>query len=342
MASVDKLKVGDTTYDVSLNADGTLSGYVSNDNISPSAWIEADSISAEDINSSIFSKLTGMVRNIRWLHIKLGTEDFSSVGDTITEALDYLQTELSNKAPIHHTHTVSTLPVTNDTYANSTTLIPSSAAVYSLYTTMGDLSSEITELEEKISLIGTIWIYEEDGTFEVPVTGTYQVEMHGGGGGAIAQAVPGAEIALLGGGGSGEVYTVKLSKNKVIDVKIGAGGKSMINYSENTTTAPTGGQTTFGDLSINGGGGAVGKFKDKTDNDRSYHNEGSVGTNSGSIASSGSSTKAYSQSNTTAKGGDGNISNAAQTYGDGGSASYNEGIRVDDGKPGAVIITFMG
>ena len=342
MSSIDKVKVGDTTYDVSPSASGTLDGYTSNDNGTPPAWDEVSAISSGDTNSSIFGKLTSMVKNVRWLYGKLGTSDFSVSGDTVTGALSSLQGELSDKSPASHTHTVSDLPVTNDTQANATTLIPSSAAVYSLYTTMGDLSSEITELEEKISLIGTIWIYEEDGTFEVPVTGTYQVEMHGGGGGAIAQAVPGAEIALLGGGGSGEVYTVKLSKNKVIDVKIGAGGKSMINYSENTTTAPTGGQTTFGDLSINGGGGAVGKFKDKTDNDNFYHNEGSVGTNSGSLASSGSSTKAYSQSNTTAKGGDGNISNAAQTYGDGGSASYNKGIRVDDGKPGAVIITFIG
>ena len=35
MASIDKVKVGDTTYDVSLGAAGTLSGYTSSDNVTP-------------------------------------------------------------------------------------------------------------------------------------------------------------------------------------------------------------------------------------------------------------------------------------------------------------------
>ena len=35
MASIDKVKVGDTTYDVSPSATGTLNGYTSNDNGTP-------------------------------------------------------------------------------------------------------------------------------------------------------------------------------------------------------------------------------------------------------------------------------------------------------------------
>ena len=35
MSSIDKVKVGDTTYDVSLGAAGTLSGYTSSDNVTP-------------------------------------------------------------------------------------------------------------------------------------------------------------------------------------------------------------------------------------------------------------------------------------------------------------------
>ena len=31
--------------------------------------------------------------------------------------------------------------------------------------------------------VGTTWLYENNGTFEVPADGIYQVEMHGGGGG---------------------------------------------------------------------------------------------------------------------------------------------------------------
>ena len=35
MASIDKVKVGETTYDVSPSKDGTLNGYTSNDNGTP-------------------------------------------------------------------------------------------------------------------------------------------------------------------------------------------------------------------------------------------------------------------------------------------------------------------
>ena len=35
MSSIDKVKVGDTTYDVSPSASGTLNGYASNDNGTP-------------------------------------------------------------------------------------------------------------------------------------------------------------------------------------------------------------------------------------------------------------------------------------------------------------------
>ena len=152
MSSIDKVKVGDTTYDVSPSKDGTLNGYTSNDNGTPPAWDEVSTISSGDTNSSIFGKLTSMVKNVRWLYSKLGTSDFSVSGDTVTGALGSLQGELGNKSPVSHTHTVSDLPVTNDAQANATTLIPSSAAVYSLRTLMNELSTEIAELEELTSI----------------------------------------------------------------------------------------------------------------------------------------------------------------------------------------------
>ena len=150
MASIDKVKVGETTYDVSPSKDGTLNnGYSSGDSASPSEWSTVDSITSTDTNSSIFNKITTMVKNVRWLYTKLGTTDISSIGDgTVTGGLSSIYGDLSDKAKLPHTHTVSDLPVTNDTQVNATTLIPSSAAVYSLYTTMSDLSTEIAELEE--------------------------------------------------------------------------------------------------------------------------------------------------------------------------------------------------
>ena len=154
MASIDKVKVGETTYDVSPSKDGTLNnGYSSGDSVSPSEWSTVDSIASTDTNSSIFNKITTMVKNVRWLYTKLGTTDISSIGDgTVTGGLSSLYGDLSDKAELPHTHVVGDLPVTNDTQANSTTLIPSSAAIYSLYTTMSDLSTEISKLEELTSI----------------------------------------------------------------------------------------------------------------------------------------------------------------------------------------------
>ena len=90
-----------------------------------------------------------MVKNVRWLYNKLGNTDISSIGDgTVSGAVSSLQSVLGDKAELSHTHTVSDLPVTNDTQANATTLIPSSAAVYSLQSIMSNLSTEIVELKE--------------------------------------------------------------------------------------------------------------------------------------------------------------------------------------------------
>ena len=94
-----------------------------------------------------------MVKNVRWLYNKLGNTDISSIGDgTVSGAVSSLQNVLGDKAELSHTHTVSDLPVTNDMQANATTLIPSSAAVYSLQSIMSDLSTEIAELEELTSI----------------------------------------------------------------------------------------------------------------------------------------------------------------------------------------------
>ena len=99
-----------------------MNGYTSNDNVTPLTWDDVSTISSGDTNSSIFTKLAGMVRNVRWLYSKLGNTDISSIGDgTVTGGLNSEYGELNDKAQISHIHTVSDLPVTNDTQANVTT-----------------------------------------------------------------------------------------------------------------------------------------------------------------------------------------------------------------------------
>ena len=132
MASVDKVKVGSTSYDISPSKDGTLNGFTSNDAASPTAWTATNVVAASDSNSTIFSKITTMIKNVRWLYSKLGTTDFSATGQsTVTGALSALQTGLNGKAASSHSHTTAQLPVSSS-QTNSNSYIPTSALVYSM------------------------------------------------------------------------------------------------------------------------------------------------------------------------------------------------------------------
>lgn len=144
MASVDKVKVGSTSYDISPSKDGTLTGYTSNDAASPTAWSSANAITTSDTNSTIFSKVTTMVKNVRWLYSKLGTTDFSATGQsTVTGALSALQTGLNGKAASSHSHTTAQLPVSSS-QTNSNSYIPTSALVYSMQQQITSLNDAIT------------------------------------------------------------------------------------------------------------------------------------------------------------------------------------------------------
>ena len=200
--------------------------------------------------------------------------------------------------------------------------------------------------------VGTTWLYENNSTFEVPADGIYQGEMHGGGGGGGGGGNAGVADYRLssgqGGGASGNLFTCTLTKGEAYAVEIGAGGaggaKSILSYDEtygwSTATSATsggnGGTTYFGEYSISGGQGGKPFTGYVQNTPKSY---GNIATNSADITP-----------------GEGNKNNVPQTYGDGGAAgriydyydpSYGENLREEAsdggaGKPGAVIITFMG
>lgn len=150
MASVDKVKVGSTTYNISPSKDGTLTGFTSNDAASPSAWSAVNTITTSDTNSSIFSKITTMVKNVRWLYNKLGQTDFSSTGQsTVTGALKSLQTSVNGKAAASHSHTTADLPVSS-TQTNSTSYIPTSALVYSMQQQITSLNDALSRVSNKL------------------------------------------------------------------------------------------------------------------------------------------------------------------------------------------------
>ena len=179
--------------------------------------------------------------------------------------------------------------------------------------------------------VGTTWLYENNGTFEVPADGIYQVEMHGGGGGGGGGTHYNHMGSYFGsgGGGSGTVLTLPLNKGDSCSITIGAGGAGgSLGYEEHAGRGSQGGTTTFGDYSIAGGGGGSGA---------GTYNSPYEGSSSGNLATAG---KCYDEDGAV-DGGYGNKNNTAQTYGNGGAGGYdfNKG---SDGKPGAVIVTFMG
>ena len=154
MASVDKVKVGDTTYDVSPSKDGTLNGYTSGDSSTPTSWTSVSAITTSDTNATIFSKLTSMVKNVRWLYTKLGTADFSATGsDTVSGALVSINNGLSDKAPSNHSHTVADLPVTSN-QSNSTRTIPTCALLYSMNEELTAMEASMESIMESLGMGG--------------------------------------------------------------------------------------------------------------------------------------------------------------------------------------------
>ena len=192
--------------------------------------------------------------------------------------------------------------------------------------------------------VGTIWRFTSNGTFEVPDDGLYQIEMHGGGGGGggvidVVSAYYQYEAPGQGGGGSGSLQTVSLNKGDVHQVTIGQGGAHGADDgydADNDVGAYTsghganGGTTSFGPYSVAGGYGGYGGHRTGYNPSPKYSYSGQ---GVGNIASAGS--------NSEGTGGYGNVNNTAQTYGNGGRRSdYYSGGR--NGKPGAVIITYLG
>ena len=91
-----------------------------------------------------------MVRNVRWLYSKLGTEDFSVTGQsTVSGALSGLNSELGNKSNTSHTHNTDTLPVSSN-QVNSTSYVPTSALLYSMKERADGIQSIIAEAKREL------------------------------------------------------------------------------------------------------------------------------------------------------------------------------------------------
>ena len=153
MAQIDKIQVQSTTYDVAQSSAATFTG-TSNDTATPTGWSDVNVLQNTETNGSIFTKISKMFANIRWLYNQLGTTDYSATGaSTVSAALSALQ---SGKAAASHSHGVSDLPVT-DQQNNSNSTIPTSALIYSMNQTLTSLNDAMNNIFElyQVNVIST-------------------------------------------------------------------------------------------------------------------------------------------------------------------------------------------
>ena len=122
--------------------DATFDG-VSEDTINPTSWKTVEQLKSGETNGSIFTKISNMFSNMRYLINRLGNTDFSEIGETTVSAA---LVKIWNTKPSleHHTHTVADLPVSSN-QVNSSDYIPSSSLVYSMYETINNILKTCTE-----------------------------------------------------------------------------------------------------------------------------------------------------------------------------------------------------
>lgn len=108
MATIQKIKVKDTLYDISPSPSGTLdtttkdNAFASSDvsQGSATAWTDVAALAATETNKSMFTKATQMMKNTRYLYNIIGTG--FSTSSTIKKAID-------GKAASNHSHDLSSM-----------------------------------------------------------------------------------------------------------------------------------------------------------------------------------------------------------------------------------------
>lgn len=138
MSSLSKINLEGTILNLTLPADGTLNSddFTSLDSESVNAWTGVTKISELDNHATIFSKITSMVKNIRYLYSRLGNISQYTIADSIAE-----------KADISHSHTVDDLPISS-VQIDSNQNIPTSGLIYQMDNQINDLDSRVTVLEQ--------------------------------------------------------------------------------------------------------------------------------------------------------------------------------------------------
>ena len=172
----------------------------------------------------------------------------------------------------------------------------------------------------------TEWTITSSGTWTVPRTGRYYLELYGGGGGANNYGNLRIITGAVSGGSSCQSYdSINLIKGDSISVSIGVGGTS--DYGSTSTRISTG--TSFGMYSVAAGGMATVPSTTETP---------SGGTKAGNLGTDGSYTSSFSS-------GALNYSNGTlkTRYGYGGWGGVSSSTSGETaGGPGAVYLKYLG
>ena len=163
MPQVDQIQIGSTTYDVLQSSNATFTG-TSNDASSATSWTNVETLASSETNGSIFTKISSMFKNIRYLYSRLGNTDISGVGSTVTTAIKNLNT---GKAAANHTHDTSTLetadgqPLISNTQTNATNRAASAKLVYDMNTILTAINNERSSYVTKLGISNnsTITLY---------------------------------------------------------------------------------------------------------------------------------------------------------------------------------------
>ena len=166
MPQIDQIQIGSTTYDILQSNNATFTG-ISNDDTSATSWTNVETLASSETNGSIFTKISSMFKNIRYLYSKLGNTDISEVGSTVTDAIAALNT---GKAAANHTHDTSTLetadgqPLISNTQTASTNRAASAKLVYDMNTILTSINDERSKYVTKLAISNnsTITLYHNN------------------------------------------------------------------------------------------------------------------------------------------------------------------------------------
>ena len=163
MSNIKKINVSGVTYDISPSPNGILDQFISPDISNPSLYTQVNKINPSvDTIGTIFTKMTDLIKNTRYIFNELGRANIST-GDDYSLTINQLLVD-PNSQDTHvdtHSHSVDELPITN-VLVNSSSYIPSLPLVY--------------EIEEDILQAGSSPVFEigEDLVAEVSVGGINQ------------------------------------------------------------------------------------------------------------------------------------------------------------------------